>query len=79
MSKNICRKISIQTFVTIFRCYYSVVLGWCLYYFVYMIGHDLPETAAEGEKIFQDFAEVTKKKNHTKVNSINSSLSKMKF
>lgn len=46
------------TMVTfLISCYYSVVLGWCLYYFVYMIGHDLPETAAEGEKIFQDFAE----------------------
>ena len=45
-------------FVAIFRCYYSVVLGWCLYYFVYMIGHDLPESAEEGEKIFREFAEV---------------------
>ncbi|XP_048729243.1 uncharacterized sodium-dependent transporter YhdH-like isoform X1 [Ostrea edulis] len=46
--------ISMVTFLI--SCYYSVVLGWCFYYFVYMIGHDLPETAEEGEQIFNDFA-----------------------
>lgn len=73
MSEHTGRIISTQTFVTIFRCYYSVVLGWCLYYFVYMIGNDLPETAAEGEKIFHDFAEVIKIK-HMNVKFITSSL-----
>lgn len=52
MSKNICRKIFIKIFVIIFRCYYLVVLGWCFYYFVYMIGYDFLEIVVEGEKIF---------------------------
>ncbi|XP_061178208.1 uncharacterized sodium-dependent transporter HI_0736-like [Saccostrea echinata] len=47
--------ISMVTFLI--SCYYSVVLGWCLYYFVYMIANDLPETAEAGETIFKDFAE----------------------
>ncbi|XP_076456354.1 putative sodium-dependent transporter YocR [Babylonia areolata] len=37
--------------------YYSVVLGWCFYYFVYYCANPLPETAEESRQIFRDFAE----------------------
>lgn len=38
-------------------CYYSVVLGWCFYYFVYYIGHSLPSNEKDAKATFTDFAE----------------------
>ncbi|KAK7091645.1 uncharacterized sodium-dependent transporter YocR-like [Littorina saxatilis] len=37
--------------------FYSVVLGWCFYFFVYYCANSLPETAEESRKIFKDYAE----------------------
>ncbi|CAG5124480.1 unnamed protein product, partial [Candidula unifasciata] len=38
-------------------CYYSVVLGWCFYYFVYCIANTLPDNPEDSRKIFKDYAE----------------------
>ncbi|XP_052765011.1 uncharacterized sodium-dependent transporter YhdH-like [Mya arenaria] len=38
-------------------CFYSVVLGWCFYYFIYYIGHSLPTTEEQARRTFQDYAE----------------------
>ncbi|XP_071100229.1 uncharacterized sodium-dependent transporter YocR-like [Haliotis cracherodii] len=38
-------------------CYYSVILGWCFYYFIYCIFHELPTEVEESQAIFLDFAE----------------------
>ncbi|XP_013385475.1 uncharacterized protein LOC106155279 [Lingula anatina] len=44
------------TLVSFFiSCYYSVVVGWCFYYFGFAIGNPLPENNEEGKKIFDDF------------------------
>ena len=37
-------------------CYYSVVLGWCFYYFAYCISHELPSGPEESKDIFNKFA-----------------------
>ncbi|KAK3782395.1 hypothetical protein RRG08_033036 [Elysia crispata] len=37
-------------------CYYSVILGWCFYYFIYCAVHGLPMEPEEGLQIFTDFA-----------------------
>ncbi|KAL8558241.1 hypothetical protein ACOMHN_040939 [Nucella lapillus] len=37
--------------------FYSVVLGWCFYFFVYYCAYPLPETAEESRQIFRDYAE----------------------
>ncbi|WAR17729.1 Y736-like protein [Mya arenaria] len=41
-------------------CFYSVVLGWCFYYFIYYIGHSLPTTEEQARRTFQDYAEGVK-------------------
>ncbi|PVD32527.1 hypothetical protein C0Q70_07967 [Pomacea canaliculata] len=38
-------------------CYYSVVLGWCFYYFVYHCANPLPTSVDESRQTFKDFAE----------------------
>ncbi|KAH3712231.1 hypothetical protein DPMN_071916 [Dreissena polymorpha] len=47
--------ISMVTFAI--SCFYSVVLGWCFYYFIYYIGHALPVKEDEARATFKDFAE----------------------
>ncbi|XP_053383135.1 uncharacterized sodium-dependent transporter YhdH-like [Mercenaria mercenaria] len=47
--------ISMVTFCI--SCFYSVVLGWCFYYFVYYIGHNLPASKEESQQTFRDYAE----------------------
>ncbi|GFO06964.1 sodium dependent neurotransmitter transporter [Plakobranchus ocellatus] len=37
-------------------CYYSVILGWCFYYFIYCIWHDLPTQPEQSQGIFKEFA-----------------------
>ncbi|XP_013385476.1 sodium-dependent dopamine transporter-like [Lingula anatina] len=45
------------TLVTFFiSCYYSVILGWCIYFFGYAILNDLPTDNVQSKKIFDDFA-----------------------
>ncbi|XP_067667839.1 uncharacterized sodium-dependent transporter YocR-like [Haliotis asinina] len=38
-------------------CYYSVILGWCFYYLIYCIAHDLPDNADDSRAIFFDYAQ----------------------
>lgn len=47
--------ISMVTFCI--SCFYSVVLGWCFYYFVYYMAHSLPSNKEESGQTFKDFAE----------------------
>ncbi|XP_060592093.1 uncharacterized sodium-dependent transporter YocR-like [Ruditapes philippinarum] len=47
--------ISMVTFCI--SCFYSVVLGWCFYYFIYYIGHSLPASKEEADQTFKDYAE----------------------
>ncbi|XP_070534344.1 uncharacterized sodium-dependent transporter HI_0736-like [Ptychodera flava] len=37
-------------------CYYTVVLGWCFYYFYYTAAHVLPEEEQISQKIFDNYA-----------------------
>ena len=32
------------------RCYYSVLVGWCFYYFVYYMVNDLPTDVEESSR-----------------------------
>ncbi|XP_071491876.1 uncharacterized sodium-dependent transporter YocR-like [Diadema antillarum] len=36
--------------------YYCVIVGWCIYYLIFYIGHDLPESLTASNQTFQDFA-----------------------
>lgn len=36
--------------------YYSVIVGWCIYYLFYYMGHSLPEDYATSSSTFQSFA-----------------------
>ena len=43
-------------FVTfMISCYYSVVIGWCLYYFVYFVFNTLPNQTSESWLIWNNF------------------------
>ncbi|XP_065199404.1 uncharacterized sodium-dependent transporter YocR-like [Sycon ciliatum] len=37
-------------------CYYSVVLGWCMYYFIHVIAFPLPETVEASTEIFNSMS-----------------------
>ncbi|XP_033640690.1 uncharacterized sodium-dependent transporter HI_0736-like [Asterias rubens] len=37
--------------------YYSVIVGWCLYYLFFFIANELPETFVESNSIFYNFSE----------------------
>ncbi|XP_071804584.1 uncharacterized sodium-dependent transporter YocR-like [Asterias amurensis] len=37
--------------------YYSVIVGWCLYYLFFFIANELPETFVESNSIFHNFSE----------------------
>lgn len=42
----------VATAITFF---YSVVVGWCIYYFVYMLTHSLPENTASATEIWDSY------------------------
>lgn len=42
----------VATAITFF---YSVVVGWCIYYFIYMLTHSLPETADSATMIWNQY------------------------
>ncbi len=35
--------------------FYTVIVGWCLYYFIYMACHPLPETSTAAMSIWEDY------------------------
>lgn len=45
--------------LTVFRCWYSVVLGWCFYYAFYCMITPLPTNQTESKRVFDSFAVVS--------------------
>ena len=35
--------------------FYTVIVGWCIYYFIYMVSHPLPETTSAAMAIWNDY------------------------
>ena len=35
--------------------FYTVIVGWCIYYFIYMVSHPLPETTSAAMAIWDDY------------------------
>jgi SNF family Na+-dependent transporter len=40
---------------TAIASFYTVIVGWCIYYFIWMLSHPLPETISAAMALWDDY------------------------